>query len=185
MKWFKIILDNKPDFAGIFANETNHYIQRMILMSKQRFTVPVAIHLFFVRDESILLLRRYNTGYEDGNYSVVAGHLDGGETVKQAAIREAKEEAGVDLIEENVKIIGVMHRKKESEERVDFFAVVKEWNGEIENQEPQKCDDLRFFPLNDLPSNIIPYILRGIDNYKEERWFDSFGWSEKSLIQHS
>ncbi|RAL25951.1 NUDIX hydrolase [Thermoflavimicrobium daqui] len=145
-------------------------------MAKNRFTAPVTIHLFFIQDGNILLLRRFNTGYEDGNYSVVAGHLDGGETVIQAAIREAKEEAGVDLKEENVEIVGVMHRKA-GDERVDFFAVVKNWEGEIQNLEPHKCDDLRFFPLNDLPTNIIPYILRAINNYKEDQWFDSFGWN--------
>ncbi|AUS08278.1 NUDIX hydrolase [Laceyella sacchari] len=144
-------------------------------MPKKRFNAPVTIHLFFVQDNKILLLRRYNTGYEDGNYSVVAGHLDGGETVKQAAVREAKEEAGVQLKEDDVEIVGVMHRKA-GDERVDFFAVVKNWEGEIQNLEPHKCDDLRFFPLNELPTNIIPYILRAIDNYKEGRWFDSYGW---------
>jgi len=59
-----------------------------------RSRFPVAVHLFFLRDEQILLLRRFNTGYEDGNYSVVAGHVDAGETVTQAAIREATEKPG-------------------------------------------------------------------------------------------
>ncbi|MBA4493377.1 NUDIX domain-containing protein [Paenactinomyces guangxiensis] len=144
-------------------------------MSENRFTAPVTIHLFFIQDDSILLLRRYNTGYEDGNYSVVAGHLDGGETVKQAAVREAKEEAGVQLKEEDVEMVGVMHRKA-GDERVDFFAVVRNWEGEIQNLEPHKCDDLRFFPFNELPANMIPYILRAVNNYKEGRWFDSYGW---------
>jgi ADP-ribose pyrophosphatase YjhB (NUDIX family) len=145
-------------------------------MSPNRFTASVTIHLFFIKEEQILLLRRYNTGYEDGNYSVVAGHLDGGETIKQAAVREAKEEAGVSLTEENVELVGVMHRKA-GDERIDFFAVVKEWEGEVQNLEPHKCDELRFFPLDDLPENIIPYILRAIDNYKKGKWFDSFGWN--------
>jgi 8-oxo-dGTP diphosphatase len=128
-----------------------------------------------MKNDEILLLRRQNTGYADGQYSVVAGHLEGNETVKQAAIREAKEEAGVELREEDIEIIGVMHRK-ETDERIDFFALVKNWNGEIRNNEPHKCDDLRFFSLNDLPFNIIPYIYRAINNMKEGRWFDDYGW---------
>jgi 8-oxo-dGTP pyrophosphatase MutT (NUDIX family) len=145
-------------------------------MGSQRFTAPVTIHLFFIRENQILLLRRANTGYEDGKYSVVAGHLDGGEEVKQAAIREAWEEAGVKIKEEDVQIVGVMHRKA-GDERIDFFAMVNKWEGEIVNQEPEKCDDLRWFPLDQLPVNIIPYVRKAIQNVKEEIWFDSYGWN--------
>ncbi|MGD8997230.1 MAG: NUDIX hydrolase, partial [Anaerolineae bacterium] len=45
----------------------------------ERFKLVSAVHLFLVRDGQVLLLRRSNTGYEDGNYSVVAGHLNGDE----------------------------------------------------------------------------------------------------------
>ena len=45
-------------------------------MRKIRFQMPVAVHLLLVKDNKVLLLRRFNTGYEYGNYSVVAGHVD-------------------------------------------------------------------------------------------------------------
>lgn len=146
-------------------------------MSAERFSVPVSIHIFLVKDDAILLLRRCNTGYEDGNYSVPAGHLEAGERVVETAIREAHEEAGVSLVAETAHVVGVMHRKS-NDERIDFFVAITEWTGEIVNAEPAKCDDLAWFPLDALPPNTIPYVRRAITNYRDGRWFDSFGWQE-------
>src|SRR5262245_45955032 len=126
----------------------------MFLKMRARF--PVTIHLFFIRENQILLLRRFNTGFRDGEYSVPAGHLDGGETVRQAGVREAKEETGVRIAESDLTFSTVMHRI-EGEERVDFFFQVHIWSGEPFNAEPEKCDDLRWFDLNQLPENTIPY----------------------------
>ncbi len=137
-----------------------------------------AVHLFITQDDKILLLRRYNTGYEDGNYSVVAGHLNGGEQIIAAAIREAKEEVGIDIQEEDVEIVQMMHRISESE-RIDFFVTVDSWQGEITNKEPNKCDDLSWFPLDQLPENTIPYVRQAIWNYQANIPFSSFGWEER------
>ncbi|MBL0387581.1 NUDIX domain-containing protein [Tumebacillus sp. ITR2] len=139
------------------------------------FTMPVAVHLFFVRDGEILLLRRFNTGYEDGNYSVPAGHLDGGEEVISAAIREAHEECGVVIKPADVQVVGVMHRRA-NDERVDFYVSVSVWSGEVVNTEPDKCDDLSWFGLDELPDNMIPYVRKAIENYHAGVWFDSYGW---------
>ena len=121
------------------------------------------------------MLRRYNTGYEDGNYSVVAGHLEAGETIKGAAIREAKEEAGIEIQPEDLKIVGVMHRSS-GDERVDFFLAAYRWAGEPRNQEPGKCDQIAWFPADRIPGNTIPYIKRAIENYRNGIWFDEYGW---------
>jgi 8-oxo-dGTP pyrophosphatase MutT (NUDIX family) len=123
----------------------------------------------------VLLLRRANTGYEDGKYSVIAGHLDGGETVVAAAVREAAEEAGIALDPEAVRVVGVMHRRA-SDERIDFFVAAEAWEGEIRNCEPHKCDELAWFPLDAVPMNTIPYVRRALENFREGRWFDGFGW---------
>lgn len=142
----------------------------------ERFTYVAAVHLFLVRaDGAVLLLRRCNTGYEDGNWSVVAGHLDGGEEVKAAAMREAREEVGVIIAPANLDIVGVMHRKS-TDERVDFFLVAARWEGEARNREPDKCDALQWCAPDHLPTNIVPYVRRALDNYRQGRWFDSYGW---------
>ena len=138
------------------------------------FTSPVAVHLLLVRDERILLLRRFNTGYEDGNYSLVAGHLDGGEQIKTAMVREAREEAGIEISPSDLSVVGVMHLMTDKE-YVSFFLHASDWSGQVINFEPHKCDDLSWFDIDNLPGNTIPYIQRAIGNYRAGVWFDSYG----------
>lgn len=140
-----------------------------------RSRFPVAVHLFLLRDGDVLLLRRWNTGYEDGKYSVVAGHVEEGETVTQAAIREAREEVGVQLRAKDLKIVGVMHRKS-NDERVDFFFTTTTWSGELTNLEADKCDDVAWFSLTALPQNVIPYVRRALENYQSGVLYEEHGW---------
>ena len=140
-----------------------------------RATFPVTVHLLFIRGDQILLSRRFNTGYRDGEYSVPAGHLDGNETVIAAGMREANEEIGVTLEANDMAFSSIMHRN-EGEERVDFFVHVHKWSGEIVNAEPDKCDDLRWVRVNELPDNTIPYVRRAIENHLNGITFDEFGW---------
>ena len=98
-------------------------------MKEQHKNIP-ASYLIFLDGTKTLLLKRYNTGYEDGNYSLVAGHVDPGETFTKCMIREAEEEAGVLIDPNNLEVKHVMHRNskmKENNERIDVFFVVKKW----------------------------------------------------------
>jgi len=128
-----------------------------------------------IREEQVLISRRFNTGYEDGNYSVPAGHLDGGEAVRQAMIREAKEELGAVIHPDDLAFVGVFHRRSDAE-RVDFFFSAQKWVGSPENREPDKCDQLKWFPMNALPGKMVPYIRRAIENFLAGDIFDEFGW---------
>ena len=153
-----------------------------------RAKFPVTVHLLFFRENQVLLLRRFNTGYEDGNYSVPAGHLDGGETVRMAAKREALEEVGVHIDINDIDFATVMHRKSDdtllplsdtgagTSERVDFFLHIKAWEGEPFNAEPDKCDELRWCDLDALPVHIIPYVMRAIQDFRNGIVFEEFGW---------
>jgi 8-oxo-dGTP diphosphatase len=146
-----------------------------MIPNSERFHFVSAVHLFLWRDGQVLLSRRFNTGYEDGNYSVVAGHLDGDETVVAAAVREAEEEAGIIIAPEDVEVVGVMHRRIGPDERIDFFVSVARWTGTITNREPDRCDDLRWSSPDALPENTIPYIRQALENFEQGVWFCSFG----------
>jgi ADP-ribose pyrophosphatase YjhB (NUDIX family) len=144
-------------------------------MPKERFKIASTSHLILVKDGKTLMLRRFNTGWCDGQYSVVAGHLDGGETVLQAMIREAREEAGLELNQEDLEVVHVMHRKT-SMERIDFFILAKRWKGEPKNIEPNKCDDLSWFEVDKLPENTIPYIRQAFDCFRKGIFYSEHGW---------
>lgn len=148
-------------------------------MGKERHQNIPASYLVLIKDNKVLLQRRFNTGYEDGKYSMVAGHVDKGETFTQCIIRETKEEAGIELKPENIKVAHVMHRNsgtEENNERVDVFFTADRWDGEIENKELNKCDDLSWFDLDNLPDNVIPYIKQAIDCIKSKIFYSEHGW---------
>ena len=74
---------------------------------EERFKLIPAVYLLLRQDDKILLLRRANTGYQDGNYSLIAGHLDGDELATEGIIREAKEEAGITISKADLNFVHV------------------------------------------------------------------------------
>jgi 8-oxo-dGTP diphosphatase len=151
-------------------------------MAKERNRVVPASYLVLRRDGKILLLRRFNTGYEDGKYSMVAGHVDVGETFIGAILRESKEEAGIDIDPKNLNVAHVMHRDSGEpdglNERVDVFLEANTWDGEIENKEPHKCDDLSWFDMENLPENVIPYVRKAVECIRDGIFYSEYGWKK-------
>lgn len=142
----------------------------------ERFRVVPASYLILERAGKLLMIRRFNTGFSDGMYSLVAGHLDGNETFIQAMSREAKEEAGLSIRPEDLYVVHVMHRKVPTEERVDVFLKARKWEGEPRNTEPHKCDHMAWFPQESLPANTIPYIRQALDCARKGIFYSEHGF---------
>lgn len=154
---------------------------RSAMGNKERFKLIPEVYLILVRDGKTLLSRRFQTGYEDGNYSMVAGHADGGETMRAAIAREAKEEVGIIIDPLHLKHLLTMHRWCGDHERIGFYFTTDTWEGEIRNTEPEKCDDLSWFPFDHLPENTIPYIRAAIEYYRKGGQYCEFDWERKSI----
>ena len=135
-----------------------------------------AAYLILIQNQQILLLRRFNTGYEDGNYSFIAGKVAPYESFTQCIIREAEEEAGILVSAEDIKVVHVMHRNNPETQWIDVFFIAKTWTGEIINKEPNKCDDLSWFNLDTLPENMVPYIKQAIEAVKSNSFYGEYGW---------
>ncbi|MEO1016586.1 MAG: NUDIX domain-containing protein [Pseudomonadota bacterium] len=140
-----------------------------------RFKIIPEVHLLLTKDEALLMMRRLNTGYEDGKYSLVAGHVDGEETFRAAMAREALEEVGLELDANQLQLVHTMHRYSDSE-RLSLFFRALSWSGEPFNREPHKCDDLAWFPTAIRPKNIVPYVDFAIDEILRGSDYSEFGW---------
>lgn len=126
-----------------------------------RFKLIPAVYLLLRRGDEVLLLRRANTGYQDGKYSLVSGHLDGDELATTGIAREAQEEAGITIDPADIKLVHTCHRLtrgQPGQERIDLFFETDKWQGEITNAEPEKCDDLSWYSMHDLPGNMLPLV---------------------------
>jgi 8-oxo-dGTP pyrophosphatase MutT (NUDIX family) len=134
------------------------------------------VHLLLLdQDGKALFGRRQNTGFEDGAYHLPAGHLEAGESVIQAVIREAKEEIGVTIASEHVAFAHIMHSSSGGG-RAAFFFTVRQWDGVPENCEPEKCSELAWFPLDALPDHLIGYCRAAIDYIAAGVPFSVYGW---------
>lgn len=114
--------------------------------------------------QEVLLQLRQGTGYMDGYWaSAAAGHVEAGESVLEAACREALEELGISIEPADLRPLCGMHRTDANhgplDERVDFFFECWQWGGEPRLLETAKAADLRWFALDGLPEPVVPHEL--------------------------
>jgi 8-oxo-dGTP pyrophosphatase MutT (NUDIX family) len=134
------------------------------------------VHLVLVNAAGeVLFGQRQNTGYEDEAWHLPSGHLEAGESVVAALIREAEEEVGVVIEPPDVAFSHVMHNSS-SGGRVAFFFTVERWAGEPANLEPDKCSGLSWFPLGGLPDHLIPYCRAALESISAGQPFSLYGW---------
>ncbi len=112
-------------------------------------------------DREVLLQLRQGTGFRDGHWATMAGHVEEGETAHAAAAREVLEECGVRVDEDALAPLTTVHRiipgAGQVEQRVDFFWTAEDWTGVPRIAEPGRTADLRWFPLRALPDPVVPH----------------------------
>lgn len=119
-----------------------------------RHTIIPAVYLILQNKEGkYCITRRFSTGYMDGFYSLPSGHLDGGESLAEAMIREAKEEVDIAVEAKDLELVHVSNNLFSNPERIDFFFLCKNWVGEVKINEPDKCDDIQWVNINHIPQN--------------------------------
>ena len=145
-------------------------------MKNEKSKAYVNVYLLLQKGRKILFSLRQNTGYENGLYSLLAGHVEEQETATHAMVREAKEEIGISIAEEDLKMVHTMYRRTDRN-NIDLFFVCDRYQGEIQNKEVDKCGDLSFFSPENLPQHTILYIAQAIENIINRVQFSELGWN--------
>ncbi len=137
----------------------------------------IDVHLLLVRDGHVLLTRRRDTNPAfDGLWHLPSGKLDAGESLPDAAVREAHEEVGVVVRATDLRHVHTLHVNGSGPEpRLGVFFETRRWDGEPVNREPDKCSGIGWFDLAALP-DLIDYPGAGIHAYRDGQQFGIRGW---------
>ncbi|MBR5369982.1 MAG: NUDIX domain-containing protein [Bacilli bacterium] len=123
-----------------------------------------AVHMLIIKDNKLLVQKRKGSKLWPGYYAVPAGHIDEGENQYDALIREAKEELGIVINPENIINSYVVLRRnffeidgKRLEPYIDYYFEINEYEGTPKIIEEDKCDELIWADINNLPEPFINY----------------------------
>ena len=107
--------------------------------------------------------------YLDNQYDLPGGHLESGEDLYDAMIREAKEELGIEIEREDMQMVHIYHHFEK--DMLKFVFKVKIFKNEIQNLEPEKCKELKWVDIENLPVNTISGIRRELEYIKSKKHY--------------
>src|ERR1700733_8191762 len=148
----------------------------------RHFQLIVDIHLLLVSDSDLLLGRRANTGYGDRPYEPPSGRLAERETLVEAAVRVAAAQVGIALDPARVTLAHVLHDVSGAG-RMAFFLTADGWDGDPSTgpsvTRPPLAgacsySDIGWYPLTDLPANMIDRARVAVRNYAAGARFSTY-----------
>ena len=145
----------------------------------RHFQLIVDVHLLLVRNGDLLLGRRANTGYGDGAYEPPSGRLAERETLVEAAVRVAAAQVGIALDPARVTLAHVLHDVSGAG-RMAFFLtedldLLTTGNWAAGAAGPTgSYSDFGWYPLTDLPANMIDRARVAVRNYAAGARFSTY-----------
>jgi len=137
-------------------------------MSATAWSTPaprVGVGVLLIDAQSRVLLTERLLPPEVGCWSIVGGKLDYLETLEECAIREAREEVGVEIAIESLLCITEHRLPSEDQHWISPAFLARIVAGEASNREPHKTRDVRWFALNALPAHLTMTARNAIDFY--------------------
>lgn len=135
---------------------------------QERHSFKVAAFVLLLRNQETFLLRRANTGWADGMWTIPSGHVEKGESVIEAALKEVREEAGVTIKKEDLTFV---HAHAVEDAYINFYFTATKWEGEACLAEEEKCSEVMWVSLDAIPEDTIMQVRSLIKNMQEGTYF--------------
>jgi 8-oxo-dGTP pyrophosphatase MutT (NUDIX family) len=144
----------------------------------ERYRSIIDAHVILRREGKVLLLRRAGNVYATGMLCLPSGHLEEGESILSAAVRETKEETGIGLDPETLRLALSIHERHPgtTHARVGFVFEPASWGGEPVNAEPGKCSGFVWADPAHLPPDTVGYTAAIINAVEHGTTFTLNGW---------
>lgn len=126
----------------------------------EHYQNPSAGMLILTRHQAgqleVLLQHRGNTRMLPNQWDVISGHVEAEEFVRDAIVREAKEEIDITINRDDLKFVMLSHNQiAEDQMYYNIFFTTDCFAGQPKILETTKHDDLRWFPIDGLPVNVV------------------------------
>lgn len=153
---------------------------------KERYKNVIVADLMLLRENKktgkteVLLSLRKNTGSNDGEYELPGGHLEEGEDLIQAMIREAKEELNIELNYNDLKIVHILHHYTDG--RMNFILTTQKYEGILKINEPNKCEKLEWFDFENIPENTTYKVKNTLKEIQNNIFYDNINFERINNI---
>lgn len=145
-------------------------------MNKFGTAMPyIASYVVLRREDKVAFVLRSNTGWMNNYYGLPSGKVENNERFTAAAIREAREEAGIEVAPQNLKYLMTVHRHDETD-WVDVYFEALAWQGDPVNAEPHMHSELVWLDPANLPENVIPSVRHALEAIKAGKVYSEYGW---------
>ncbi|MFN4079734.1 MAG: NUDIX domain-containing protein [Saprospiraceae bacterium] len=125
-----------------------------------------SVRLIVEKDGKLLFLRQ--TKKNGGKYSLIGGNVEDHEFAREALAREAREESGIVVSPDDMRLVHVLHRHKLKKDQVFLVLYFRadRFQGEPASLEPAKFQDVRWIDKTALPDNLSKstrHVLEALD----------------------
>lgn len=143
-----------------------------------RYKTPSAVFAVFIKNSQVLLQKRNNIRYADGMYDfAVSGHVEKNESMMTTLIRECKEELGIDINKKNIEFGTFIHKRDQSIVYCNVYFLVR-GDDDFKINEPEKCSELKWFYIKDLPEELIEDRRIALENMIHKITYSEMGWND-------